>query len=803
MLKNYFKIAFRNLTRFKVYSFINIFGLAIGIAVCILIFLFVSDELSYDKFHAKSDRIYRVSRSWTDADGKVNLHLGHLAPAFAPLLKNNFEGIVEYSVRLLSPGDALVSYEDKKIMEQNLFFADEDFFKVFSFKLLAGNRETALSEPNTVVISESAAKRYFGDANPIGRTIRFDSSVDLEVTGVIENAPHNSHFHYEILVSFVTTEPFFGREYLTTNFGDNSFSTYIVLREGYDPDDLEAQFPAFLDKSMGEFVGYTPSEGTQLHLWPITDIHLYSNLDSEIAANGKIEYIYIYGIIGMFILLIACINFMNLSTARSARRAKEVGLRKAMGALRNSLVKQFISESFVIAAFALLLGLLFVQLALPFLNEFIGKQLSLDLFHNIENILVLIGLVIIVGFLAGSYPAFFLSSFNPSAVLKGEFKSGGKQQLFRGTLVVLQFAISIVLVVGMIVVYQQLDYVKSKELGFREENVIVLPSSETIAKQYEALRERLLKQPGILDVTHASRIPSDRLLDSQGIKAEVDGEMQQVNVRIADVRVDHDYISALGISMVAGRDFNRNLASDSLASYIINEAAIQAIGYATPNEAIGKEFVYGDQQGVIIGVTQNFHFESLHQPISPIVLVISDSPRQIAVRIKEEARAEAMAYIQQEWEYLRPDFPFTYYSIEEGFRQQYKAEEKLGKLIGYFAVIAIIIASLGLLGLASFTTEQRTREIGVRKVLGASITEILMLLLKGFSKWVLIAFIIACPLAYFGMEKWLENFAYHSDITVWPFLIGGIFALVLAWITVGFLSIRASLANPVNSLRSE
>lgn len=771
--------------------------------ICILIYLFISDELSYDKFHAKSDRTYRVSRSWTNSDGEVSLHLGHLASAFGPLLINDFPGIIENSVRMLWAGEALMSYGDKKIVEQGVVFAEEDFFEIFSFKLLEGNPQTALVEPNSVVLTTETAKRYFGDEDPMGKVLNFDGQVDFKVTGIVEEAPGNSHFHYDFLVSFQTVEDFYGQDYMMTNFSSNNYATYLVLKEGYNPDDLEAQFPAFIDKSMGDFEGNSPSEGTQLHLWPITDIHLYSHLDSEIEPNGKIEYVYIYAVIGIFILLIACINFMNLSTARSARRAKEVGLRKVMGALKKSLIRQFLCESFLITVFALFVAVLFVEIALPYLNDFIEKELSLSFFNDPEIMLVLLAIGIIVGLLAGSYPAFFLSSFKPSAVLKGEYKTGGKQQLFRGSLVVLQFAISITLIVGMIIVYEQLEYVETKELGFQKENVIILPSSETIASQYEAIRDRLLKQPGISDVTHATRVPSGRLLDSRGIQAEVDGKVRQVNVRIADVSVDHDYLSALGIDIIAGRDFNRNLASDSSESFIINEATAQAIGYASPEDAIGSTFIFGEQKGSIIGVTRNFHFESLHQPIAPIVLAISDNPRRIAVRIKEEGREATLAYLEKEWRYLRPDFPFDFYTIEDNFLEQYTAEQKLGELIGYFAVIAIIIASLGLLGLASFTTEQRTREIGIRKVLGASVYEILVLLLKGFSKWVIIAFIIACPLAYFGMDKWLQNFAYHSDINIVPFIIGGLFSLLLAWFTVGFLSIKASLVNPVDSLKSE
>lgn len=800
MLKNYIKVALRNLTRYKVYSFINIFGLALGMAVCMLIYLYVNDELSYDKFHEKSDRIFRVSREFLESDGKTSLHLGHVAPPAAPLLKSDFPGIVENSVRVFAIGHALVDYDGKKLFER-ISFADEDFFEVFTFKMLEGDPSTALAEPNTVVLSREAAQRMFGDESAIGKTIQYENEVDLIVTGVTEDVPANSHFHYDYLISFKVLEDYFGVENMMSNWNNNSYSTYLLLKEGYDPKALEAKLPSFLDKHIGPSNGGPVSGLTKLHLWPITDIHLYSNLDSEAEANGKIEHIYIYSIIGLFILLIACINFMNLATARSARRGKEVGLRKVMGAYRLTLIKQFISESFVITLFSLLLAIILVLVFLPFLNSFIEKDLAFD--FNIQKITALIVIALLVGIVSGSYPAFFLSSFEPATVLKGINKPG-KPSVLRSTLVVVQFTISIVLIAGLVIVFEQLQYVKSKDLGFKKDNLVVLPSSEKIAEEYESIKARLLNNKNIKSVTVATRIPSGRLLDNGTAKIEIGGELKEINFRLPDVSVDHDFFTTFDIPLVAGRNFNKDFASDSLEAFIINESAVSAIGYSSPDEIIGKEIHYNDRKGKIIGVAKNFHFESLHQPISPILFqIVRDRGPSLVVRLEENNKYETLSWLEDQWAYLRPDLPFNYFFIEDSFVEQYTAEEKLGKLIGYFSSIAILIACLGLLGLASFTTEQRTREIGIRKVLGASVSEILMLLIKGFTKLVIIAFVIACPLAYFGMNKWLQNFAYHQDLNWQPFLIAGISALLVAWVTVSFLSIKASIVNPIKSLRSE
>ncbi len=804
MLKNYLKIALRNLWKFKQVTFINSFGLAVGMTACILMLLWVQDELSYDRFHENADQIYRVSREWRNADGETNLHLGHLAPPFAPLMKSDFQGDILEAVRLLSY-NPLMTYEaaDKQMIEDDFFFADSTLFKVFTFPMIQGNPETALIEPNSLVLTESTAKKYFGDEDPMGKTLNFENEMDMQVTGVVKDVPTNSHFNFDMLCSFVSVENYYGRENLMSNWGSNNYATYLLLPEGYNPDDLEAKFPAFFDKHMEPYQGIPASEANFLHLWPLTDIHLHSHLDSEIKANGDIAYVYIYTIIALFILGIACINFMNLSTARAGRRAKEVGVRKVMGALRPALIKQFMSESVLVAVFSLLVALVLTQLVLPSFNNFVGKSLSLEI-SNFFVFLLLTGIVLVVGILAGSYPAFFLSRFQPASILRSRKTPKGGHAYLRAGLVVLQFTIAIALVVGVITIEKQLDFVKSKPLGFNKENLLVLPAGDEIYRKYESLRDQLLAQPGISEVTLSSRVPSGRLLDSQGTQAEVNGNMENVNFRIADVHVDHDFLNSFEIELAAGRNFDRNRASDSTEAFIINEAAVKVIGWASVDEAIGKEFHYGMRKGYIIGVTEDFHFESLHQSIAPIVFFITNGrANSVIVRVNQGAMDQTVAYLKEQWSYLRPGYPFDHYTISDRFEEQYDAEDRLGAVVQYFSLLAILIAALGLIGLASYMVEQRFKEIGIRKVLGASVGQILILFGKNFTWLVLTAFVIAVPIAYYLMHWWLDTFAYQDSISLWAFVAAGGFALLIAWVTVGSQTFRAATSNPIDSLKDE
>ncbi|MBW3466558.1 FtsX-like permease family protein [Arthrospiribacter ruber] len=806
MLKNYLKIFVRNLKKNPAYMMINILGLSVGMAASILIFLFIQHELSYDKYHENSDRIYRVSRSFFSQNGEVNLHLGHLAPPFGPLIKSDFSQEIDEVVRVINT-EVVLKDEDKVFEEKKLYFSDPEVFKVFSWKMLEGDPLEALSFPDGMVISESMAKKYFGNADPIGKSLELkigQVSSNMQVRGLMQDIPDNSHFKPDFLVSMELVTDFYGGyEAMMQNFGSNNFGTYILLSEGVDPDNISAQIPAFLNRHINVGDGGTPpASWTNLHLWPITDIHLHSNLDSELEPNSSIEYVYIYAAIAIFILLIACVNFMNLATARSAKRALEVGLRKVMGADRKLLVGQFMSETIIMTFLALVMAFLLAVLTLPFFSDFTGKALSINLLKNPEYLLGMMGLVIIVGVLAGSYPSLFLSGFQPVKVLKGTYKIGSIHEKFRSGLVVGQFAISIVLIVAVLVVVNQLDYMKNKDLGFQKDQVIVLPAFEDFVENFETLKDRYLQHEGIENLALASRVPSGRLLDSQGAKAEVNGELTTMDIRLADIHVSHSFMETFGIQMASGRDFNYQLASDSTEAFLINQSAVRAIGWRSDEDAVGKALHYGNRRGYIVGVVKDFHFESLHQPISPMVFMVpTDRFNSVAFRINKDRSEETIAYLREEWTALKPDFPFNYYAVADRFDQQYEAEERVGTVFGFFAGLAILISVLGLFGLSAYATEQRTKEIGVRKVMGASIGSIVLLLGKDFLKLVLLGFLFAIPIAWYGMNSWLDGFAYSIGVSWAVFLIAGVIAAFIATLTVSSQSIKAAMINPVKAFK--
>jgi len=801
MLKNYLKIAYRNIKKHMGYSLINVAGLAIGMACCILILLFVFDELSYDKFHENHDRIIRVTRKWFNEDGVVNLHLGHVAPPVAPLLKNDFPEII-HAVRIIGIGGLLVGNDSAFYEETRFFFAEEDIFKVFTFDMIAGDPETALRDPFSVVITDEMAERYFGTEDPIGKSLTIQASsqkADMKVTGVIKPLPHNSHFHTDFLGSFKTYEAVVGDRELQS-WASNNYATYLLLPEDYDINRLKSQLDPFIDRHMSE----GRSARTKLELQPLTDIHLYSHLDSEIEANSDITYVYVFSIIALFVLLIACVNFMNLATARSAGRAKEVGLRKVIGAQRPQLIRQFLSESIITAVISLLIALGIVLLVLPKFNQFVGRDLFLNISENISLFFFLFFIAIFVGLVSGIYPAVFLSAFKPVRVLKGNLDAGRKGLSFRTVLVVFQFATSIILIICVGIVSSQLDYMQSRNLGFDEEHVVVLPSSPAIIFRLEGFKTRLLQNPNILSVSAAKRVPSGRLLDSSGARVLSGETSQPINFRIAQLMVDYDYIPTFKMEMAAGRNFSRDMGTDPDQAFILNEAAVKRIGWKSAEEAIGKGFGYGQRNGQITGVVKDFHFESLHQEISPIVMFLSKTDlAQISIRIGPENIPQTMAFLKDIWAELRPNYPFSYYFIDENFDQLYRSEENLQRIFSYFAFLSVLIGCLGLFGLASYSAERRTKEIGIRKVLGASATGLAILLSKELTKWILLANVIAWPAAYLIMSRWLQNFAYRSGIAFGTFLIAGGIAWVIAFLTVSYQAIKASLADPIAALKYE
>ncbi len=805
MLRNYFKIALRSILRHKSIAFINLFGLAVGMACCLLITMYIADELSYDRFHTKADRIYRVTRNFLSKDGSVSLHLGHVAPPFGPLLKSDFSDI-EQVTRLWQYG-ATFKYGDKLFNENNFFLAEENLFDVFTIPVISGNPKTALVNPLSVMLTQEMARKYFGDADPMNKEIRLGNQFNFKVTGVFKSLPANSHFHPDFLASFNTLKDttIYGEKNLRTNWGNNSFSTFLLLPKGYPAKKLEAQFPAFVDRHMREESepGVKPSTWTTLFLDKLTDIHLHSHLDSEIEENGDIQRIYIFSAVALFILLIACINYMNLSTARSALRAKEIGIRKVAGAFRRELVTQFLSESVLMALLAVILAVGIAWLALPALNNFTGKTLSISYLSHWYVPVLMLGLALLVGIVAGLYPAFFLSSFQPAIVLKGKLTGTHRGTLLRKGLVIAQFSISIILIICTGVVYRQLKYIQSKSLGYDRDHIVTMNYAGSLTPQYDAFRNELLKQSSIRQVARSSRIPTGRLLDSMGAEAQVGDSLSPTSVVIKMVGIDHDFIDTYHMKLVAGRNFSRDFRTDDTAAYVLNESAVRMIGWKSPKEAIDKNFKYGRQSGKVIGVLRDFHFESMHEAIVPMVFFMRQGYNRLSVKISGDQMQAALAHLEKTWNRFAPETPFTYTFLDESFDQLYKSEQRQSGIFTTFAGIAIFIACLGLFGLAAFTAEQRTKEIGIRKVVGASVPNIVMLLSKDFLKLVGWSVLIAAPVAWWAMHRWLEDFAYRTRMPWELFVLAGFIALLIALCTISYQAFKAASANPVKALRTE
>jgi putative ABC transport system permease protein len=809
MFKNYFKMAWRNLMKYKFISFINLFGLTVGLTCCLLIAAYISNELRYDTFNEKRDQVYRVTRSFNTPDGNEVLHLSAVAPPFGPLLTAAFPDI-ENITRLTSNGNTAMKYGDKLFNENNAYFADEHFFDFFPVPVVRGNAKNALAEPFSVMLTEEMAQKYFGNDDPMDKMIRVDRQFTYKVTGIFKGLPRNAHLHPGILLSFnsLKDSAVYGARQLETNFGNNSFYTYLQFPKGFPVATTEAQFPAFLDKNV-HFPGapptFKPSGGTKLYLQKLTDIHLRSHLDDEIEENGDMKRVYIFAAIGLFILLIACINYMNLSTARSALRAKEVGIRKVVGARRNMLIAQFLSESVLITWIALILAALFTWILLPSLNKLSGQQLSLDIFLNGRIILPMLLLPFVVGIISGLYPALFLSSFRPIKVLKGMIQIGSGNVSFRKVLVVAQFSISIILIVATAVVFQQLRYMQQASLGYDRDHVINIPYNSALNPQFESFRNELLKNPSIKDVARSSRIPTGRLLDALDTKVMGGDSMIPMNVDLKFITVDQHFIPAYNVRFAAGRNFSPDLLTDSV-NYIINEAAVKVLGWKSANEAIGKDLSYGMISGKVIGVTRDFHFESMHQKIVPLLMRM---PFQrggfgnLSVKTAGGNITAVITAIQNTWSKYQPDSPFTYTFLDESYSRLYDSEQKQGTLFTVFACIAIFIACMGLFGLSAFAIIQRIKEIGIRKVLGASAGNIVTLLSKDFLKLIAIAAVIAFPVAWYAMKHWLQDFAYRVDIAWWVFILAGSIAACIALLTISVQAIKAALANPIKSLRTE
>jgi putative ABC transport system permease protein len=798
MLKNYMKIALINFRKHKAFSFINILGLAIGIACCVLIITYVFHELSYDKFHEKGDRIYRL-RTELLISGE-HLDIPKSSPPVAEYLIQNYPEVID-AVRFRDMGRFPVQYRDIMHNEERLYFADNSVFDIFSFSLLRGDSQTALKSAYSVVITEDTAEKYFGSEDPLGKILKVDNANDFTVTGVVRNVPQNSHFYFNMLFSFET--------YAQTNKGDmqnwisiNNY-TYVLLEEGADHKQLENKFPEMIDKHAGGMLKYVKGE-MKVFLQPLLRIHLHSNLMQEISGNSSIVYVYIFSAVALFILAIACINFMNLSTARSANRAQEVGMRKVLGANRGRIIKQFLSEAVLFSLMSLVVALLLVELTLPILRSVSGIGLRLDYLRNPWVIPGLICLAVVVGLISGSYPAFFLSAFQPVRVLKGVLKAGKSSARFRSVLVIVQFSMSVILIIGTIVVFNQLHYMKNRRLGFHKELVVVIPvSDDSTLESLRPVKDEIKGHRGVLNVAASSHVPGQTTFVNPYVPEGFSLDQMQY---MGELYIDHDFIPTMGIEMAAGRNFSANLQTDIQESVVINEAAAKKFGWDDPIRKTIQKLTGSSQLAKynVIGVTKDFHVESLRKQIIPLFIrYTTHIYNSLIVRISSENIPQTLSFLQNKMAQIDPNRPFEYSFLDDSFDSQYRAEERLSSLFSYFSLLAIFIACLGLFGLASFTAEQRTKEIGVRKALGASVSGIVVLLSKEFFKWILISNIIAWPVAYYLLHRWLQGFAYRANLTLVVFIFAAVLSFVVALVTVGFQAIRAAMSNPSESLRYE
>jgi putative ABC transport system permease protein len=807
MFKNYIKIALRNFLKHKGFSFINIFGLAIGVACCVLIVLFVLDEVSYDRYHEKADQIYRVG-----IRGFVNNSLFHGVISCAPMAQTLVDEFpeVKAATRLQNPGFPVFRYKEKVFSEEKVFWVDQAFFDVFTVPFIKGNPKTALEQPNTIVLTRSMASKYFGNEDPIGKNLNSDNQRDYLVTGVVEDVPHNSHFHYDFLASLITYEA--SRSPIWVS---NNYYTYAVLHEGASPEAFEAKLDELVKKYVGPQIEgalsitleqFFASGGEWAYfIQPLTGIHLHSHLDYELEPNGDITYVYIFSIIALGILLVACINFVNLATARAANRAREVGIRKTVGSNRGQLIQQFLSETTIMSFFAVLLALLAVQFLLPLFNNITGKELAVPYIQNVITIPLLLGLVLFIGILAGTYPAFFLASFDPAVVLKTEMSGRSKKSNMRNVLVVFQFTVSIVLIVGTIIVSRQLTYIQNRNLGFNKEQIVIVKKTDDIGNQVPAFRQELLKNPKVTNATNTNNLIGNEFGNSAYKLAGATGEETHLLWRYT---TDPYFVETYQIEMAAGRYYEEGRQSDQ-QSAVINEAAVKDLGLKDP---IGKQIVAiapnPDQSSTftIIGVMKNFHYKSLHHQINPLIVHLygpEGRGRYVSVRIHSENIRETMTFLENTWRKFASNQAFEYEFFDDHFAGIYQAEKRTGQIFFSFSLLAIFIASLGLFGLAAFVTEQRTKEIGIRKVLGATEPGIVFLLSRQFAKWVVLSNLFAWPIAYYFMQKWLQRFAYQTSISAWYFLFAFIVVLFVALLTVCYQTVKAARSNPVELLRYE
>lgn len=795
MIQNYLKIALRNLLRQKGYSFINIAGLAVGMACCILIFLWVQDEVSYDRFHENIGSLYRVYRT-SVSEGKVRRTAITTAMA-GPALVEEFPEII-YATRFDDKGKRLVIAGEERFKDE-IALADGDFFSMFSFPIILGDPQTALVDPSSVVITERASQKYFGAENPIGQTLDIDRR-EYTVSAVLADIPDNSHLKFDCLLSFESRSQYL--KDITNNWKVSAYYNYVQLREGANAADVNAKIADLVSRHLN-------GEGKEvtLHLQPIRRVHLYHDVKDYMEGHGDIKYVYLFSVLGLITLLVACINFINLTTARSADRAREVGLRKVVGAKKTGLIWQFLGESVVLVAMALVIALVIVESVLPTINQLSGKTLDVDLGSSVALLPGLLGILLVTGLLAGLYPAFVITAFTPVKVLKGQYREGKSGAKFRSVLVVVQFSVAIFLMISAFIVFDQLNFMREKDLGYEEEQLVYLSMRGGFAENYEAIKTELLRHPSILGIT-AGVAPTEGMNPAQEMRW--DGGQADDEEYWSVVPLDFGYIEVLGMEIIEGRSFSRDISSDATSGFVLNEAAARRIdpesvaGRAFGFKSFGEGIDLVERQGNIIGVVKDFHFASMHQEIAPVILYYDPTKfYEMIIRVDGQKIPEALGLLREKWDLYASEYLFEYQFADEYLDNLYRTEQRLGKTFGLFTVLAICISCLGLLGLASFTAQRRTKEIGIRKVLGATVSGLITLMTREFAVLVFISVLIAGPAAWYVMHRWLQNFAYRIEISPWLFLGVGLAALCIAATTAGFQTVKAALANPVKALRYE
>ncbi|MBT1705248.1 ABC transporter permease [Chryseosolibacter indicus] len=786
MLKNYLTIAVRNIFRNKLFSFVNILGLAFGMCSALVIFLWVNDEIQVDKFHTNINRLYRVMENQHYSDGRLFTFASTPGP-MAPYIKEKYPEI-EKASRLTWEVNNLFRFDDKSFYEPGRY-ADPDFIEMFSIPFNAGNSSTALNGKNSIVISKSMAEKYFGDEDVIGKILLMNTKTPFTVTGVFADMPKNSSLQFQYLLPF---QYFFdeNKSWLD-QWGNNNIRTYLMLR-------TDATINNFSAKLKNEVKLHNEQSNVELFIQPFGDAYLYGDFENGVQAGGRIEYVRIFFIVAVFVLIIACINFMNLSTAQATKRAKEVGLRKVIGAIPHQLFRQFMGESFLTVIIAACLAVLFLIVLLPFFNEITGKALGLNLL-DLRIVMIFVAIVFFTAFLAGSYPAFFISEFKPVQVLKGQLKSGNRASVFRRALVTIQFSLSIILIISTAVVFRQMQFMQNRDIGFDRNNVFYAWLDGDVANNLETVRNRLLSLPGIDGVTAASQLPIDIGNSTSNLSWE--GKDPEANILFSVLAVDQDFIQTMKMEMIEGRPFDRNLVTDT-ANYIVNQKAAEKLGFK--DEVAGKDLTLWDRKGKIIGVVKDFNFGSLHNPIEPLILRV---PRNdffcLLIRAKQNETEAAIRSAEGIWKEYAPGYPFKYSFLNQDWEEFYKAEGQRGKVFNTLAILSIFISCLGLFGLSAFSAERRTKELGIRKVLGASVPGLVQLMNKEFITLVILSAIIGCPLGWYLMSMWLENYAYHVEVGLITLIVAASVCLTIAVITVSYHSLRVASTNPAKSLRYE